>query len=124
MNLRAAVLSGDAGAEKRRLDELRGASAAVLDFVLFLGEGQFQDFWMPYATHMLVHAVTVSLRCAVETVDVGSRMEDVGRLERVIRHIQFARDMWDWDVSFTPLLIPTRLTLPCPDRRLHPRTLL
>lgn len=107
VNLRAAILSDDTLQEKTRLEELRQASTAVLDYICFLGQSQFQDFWMPYATHLLVHAVTVSLRCAVETSNVEQRMASVSTLERFIAHIQHARDNYDWDVSshFSTLLI-------------------
>lgn len=99
VNLRAAILSDDTLQEKTRLEELRQASTAVLDYICFLGQSQFQDFWMPYATHLLVHAVTVSLRCAVETSNVEQRMASVSTLERFIAHIQHARDNYDWDIA-------------------------
>ncbi|KAF2240572.1 C6 transcription factor-like protein [Trematosphaeria pertusa] len=99
VTLRSAILEGDTDLERNRLDELRAASEAVLDFVLYLGEYHFLDFWLPYATHLLVHAVTVSLRCTVETQDVEVRKASVSRLERVIAHIQHARDHYDWDIA-------------------------
>ena len=71
----------------------------MLDFLLSLGELQFQDFWLPYVTHLLVHAITVSLRCTVETQDPETRNTSVNRLQRVIAHIQFARDNYDWDLA-------------------------
>lgn len=97
--LRAAVLLGDVNLEKARLDELRASSSAVLDFVLYLGESQFQDFWLPYATHMLVLAVMVSLRCTVETQDSEARNVSISRLERVMGHIQHAHENYDWDIA-------------------------
>jgi hypothetical protein len=100
VTLRAAILEGDTALGQQRLDELRAASSEVLDFVLSLVEHNFLDFWFPYATQLLVHAVTVGLRCAVETKDERVRNECVGRLERVIGHIKWARDQYDWDVSF------------------------
>jgi hypothetical protein len=63
VTLRAAVLEGETQLKETRLEELRTTSSAVLDFVLSLVEHNFLDFWLPYATHMLVQAVTVSLRC-------------------------------------------------------------
>jgi hypothetical protein len=54
---------------------------------------------MPYATHLLVHAVTVSLRCAVETKEVDIRRKSVVRLEKVMAHIKETKDESDWDVS-------------------------
>lgn len=97
--LRAAILVGDRNLESTRLAELRASSSAVLDLILFLGESQFQDFWFPYATHLLVHAVTVSLRCTVETQDMEIRSASISRLERFISHIQFAYDNYDWDIA-------------------------
>jgi hypothetical protein len=97
--LRAAVLVGDRNLEMTRLDELRESSSAVLDLILYLGESQFQDFWFPYATHLLVQAVTVSLRCAVETKDREIRNASTSRLERFLAHIQHAYDNYDWDIA-------------------------
>ncbi|PSN64733.1 C6 transcription factor-like protein [Corynespora cassiicola Philippines] len=97
--LRAAILLGDKTLESTRLKELRTASSAVLDFVLSLGESQFYDFWFPYATHLLVQAVTVSLRCTVESQDTEMRNENIKRLEHVIAHIQYAYDNYDWDIA-------------------------
>jgi hypothetical protein len=97
--LRAAVLLGDSKLEKTRLDELRVASSTVLDFVLSLEESQFQDFWLPYATYLLVLAVQVSLRCTVEAQDVETRNSSITRLERVMTHIQHAHDNYDWDIA-------------------------
>ncbi|KAF2635810.1 hypothetical protein P280DRAFT_493500 [Massarina eburnea CBS 473.64] len=102
VTLRVAILEGDSGLEKRRLDELRAASSAVLEFVLWLRQSQFLDFWLPYATHLLVHAVTVSLRCSVEIDNVEVRNASVSQLQRVMEHIRHARDSYDWDVR-TPL---------------------
>lgn len=96
---RSAVLDGDSSLGRDRMDQLRIASSAVLDFILTLGSIQFQDFWLPYATHLLVHAITVSLRCTVETQDPEIRNASVLRLERVIAHIQYARDNYDWDIA-------------------------
>ncbi|KAF1832417.1 hypothetical protein BDW02DRAFT_649158 [Decorospora gaudefroyi] len=96
---RAAVLDGDGSIGRNRMDQLRIASSAVLDFILAMGEAQFLDFWLPYATHLLVHAITVSLRCTVETQDHETRNSSVARLERVIAHIQHARDNYDWDLA-------------------------
>ncbi|RAR11950.1 C6 transcription factor-like protein [Stemphylium lycopersici] len=96
---RAAVLDGDGSIKRSRMDQLRIASSAVLDFILTMGETQFFDFWLPYATHLLVHAITVSLRCTVETQDSETRNSSVSRLERVIAHIQHARDNYDWDIA-------------------------
>jgi hypothetical protein len=110
VNLRAAILASEPELEKTRLDELRQASTAILDYICFLGQSQFQDFWLPYATHLLVHAVTVSLRCAVETQDVEQRMASVLTLERFITHIQHARDNYDWDVR--PVHNPFPVAMP------------
>ncbi|KAF2195042.1 C6 transcription factor-like protein [Zopfia rhizophila CBS 207.26] len=100
--LRAAVLMGNtagAGSHNDRLDDLRASSSAVLDFVLFLRESQFQDFWLPYAAHLLVLAVMVSLRCTVEAQSTDIRSASISRLERLIAHIQFASDNYDWDIA-------------------------
>jgi hypothetical protein len=99
VTLRAAVLEGDSSLGRDRISQLRTASSAVLDFTLSLGESQFQDFWLPYVTHLLVHAITVSLRCTVETQDPEIRNTSVSRLQRVIAHIQYARDNYDWDIA-------------------------
>ena len=99
VTLRSAVLEGDSTLGRDRIYQLRAASSAVLDFLLSLGELQFQDFWLPYVTHLLVHAITVSLRCTVETQDPETRNTSINRLQRVIAHIQFARDNYDWDLA-------------------------
>ncbi|KAF1939588.1 hypothetical protein EJ02DRAFT_456791 [Clathrospora elynae] len=96
---RAAVLDGDGSIGRNRMDQLRIASSAVLDFVLTLGQTQFLDFWLPYATHLLVHAITVSLRCTVETQDPEIRNTSVSRLECVIAHIRYAHDNYSWDIA-------------------------
>ncbi|KAL6707867.1 hypothetical protein ACN47E_003767 [Coniothyrium glycines] len=96
---RSAVLDGDGDLGRDRVEQLRTVSSAVLEFMLSLGEAQFQDFWLPYATHLLVHAITVSLRCTVETQDAEIRNASVTRLESVIAHFQRARDNYDWDIA-------------------------
>ena len=96
---RAAVLDSNSNQGRDRLDQLRIASSAVLDFILSLGEVQFLDFWLPHATHLLVHAITVSLRCTVETQDPEIRNTSISRLERVIAHLQHARDNYEWDLA-------------------------
>ncbi|KAH7115280.1 fungal-specific transcription factor domain-containing protein [Dendryphion nanum] len=97
--LRAAVLMHDPSLETTRLAELDTASAAVLDFILSLGDSQFHDFWVPYATHLLVLAVNVSLRCTVDAQDARVRNASITRLERVVKHIQHAHDNFDWDIA-------------------------
>ncbi|KAF2134463.1 C6 transcription factor-like protein [Dothidotthia symphoricarpi CBS 119687] len=99
LTFRSAVLDRDPNLGRDRAEQLRIASSSVLDFILSLGEPQFQDFWLPYATQLLVHAVTVSLRCTVETQDHGIRNTSVLRLEQVMTHIQYARDNFDWDIA-------------------------
>ncbi|RMZ72059.1 c6 transcription factor [Pyrenophora seminiperda CCB06] len=96
---RAAVLDGDGSIGRNRMDQLRIASSAVLDFILTMRETQFLDFWLPYATHLLVHAITVSLRCTVETQDPEIRNTSVARLESLIAHIKHARDNYEWDIA-------------------------
>jgi hypothetical protein len=96
---RSAILDGDSSLGRARMEQLRIASSAVLDYILSLGEPQFQDFWLPYATQILVHAITVSLRCTVETQDSEIRNASVSRLQRVVAHMQHARDNYDWDIA-------------------------
>ncbi|KAF3052122.1 hypothetical protein E8E11_011017 [Didymella keratinophila] len=103
VTLRSAVLEGDSTLGRDRMHQLRTSSSAVLDFLLSLGELQFQDFWLPYVTHLLVHAITVSLRCTVETTDPEVRNTSINRLQRVIAHIQFARDNYGWDLAIYSL---------------------
>ncbi|KAF2269075.1 C6 transcription factor-like protein [Lojkania enalia] len=97
--LRVAILKGDHDLQSVRLGELSVSSAAVLDFVLFFGQSQFNDFWFAYAGHMLVQATMVSLRCTVEAKDLKDRHVSIARLERVMAHIQSARDDYDWDIA-------------------------
>ncbi|ORX94418.1 C6 transcription factor-like protein [Clohesyomyces aquaticus] len=97
--LRVAVLKDDVESRSARLDELRTSSAAVLDFVLWLGESQFLDFWLPYAAHLLVLATMVDLRCLIEAPSHEIRSTSISRLERFITHIQSARDEHDWDIA-------------------------
>ena len=97
--LRASILLNDTDLERIRLDELTTSSSHVLEFILYLGGNQFQDFWLPYATHLLVHAVTVSMRCTVETQNAEIRNTSISRLERFITHIQSAYDNHDWDIA-------------------------
>ncbi|KAF2025408.1 C6 transcription factor-like protein [Setomelanomma holmii] len=99
ITFRSAILKGDSTLGRARMDQLRIASSAVLDFILSLGDSQFQDFWLPYATQILVHAITVSLRCTVETQDPEIRNTCVARLQRTIAHMQHARDTYDWDIA-------------------------
>jgi hypothetical protein len=103
VTFRSAILDGDSSLGRARMSQLRIASSAVLDYILSLGEPQFQDFWLPYATQILVHAITVSLRCTVETQDAEIRNTSVTRLQRVIAHMQFARDNYDWDIAIYAL---------------------
>ncbi|KAH7080662.1 C6 transcription factor-like protein [Paraphoma chrysanthemicola] len=99
ITFRSAILEGDSILGRARMDQLRIASSAVLDYILSLGDAQFQDFWLPYATQILVHAITVSLRCTVETQDPEVRNTSVARLQRVVAHMQHARDNDDWDIA-------------------------
>ncbi|KAF1916401.1 C6 transcription factor-like protein [Ampelomyces quisqualis] len=103
VTFRSAILDGDSSLGRARMSQLRIASSAVLDYILSLGEPQFQDFWLPYATQIFVHAITVSLRCTVETEDAEIRNTSVSRLQRVIAHMQFARDNYDWDIAIYAL---------------------
>jgi hypothetical protein len=103
ITFRSAILDGDSSLGRARMEQLRIASSAVLDYILTLGESQFQDFWLPYATQILVHAITVSLRCTVETQDPEARNTSVARLQRVIAHIQHARDNYEWDIAIYAL---------------------
>lgn len=99
ISFRAAMIEGAANQVLERMDQLRIASSAVLEFILSLEESQFCGFWLPYATQILVHAITVSLRCTVETQDPEIRNASVLQLERVIAHIQNAHDNYDWDIA-------------------------
>jgi hypothetical protein len=103
ITFRSAILDGDSSLGRARMEQLRIASSAVLDYMLTLGESQFYDFWLPYATQILVHAITVSLRCTVETQDPEVRNTSVSRLQRVIAHMQHARDNYEWDIAIYAL---------------------
>ncbi|KAF2819533.1 hypothetical protein CC86DRAFT_362382 [Ophiobolus disseminans] len=103
ITFRSAILDGDSALGRARMEQLRSASSAVLDYILSLGESQFHDFWLPYATQVLVHAITVSLRCTVETQDPDVRNTAVSRLQRVVAHMQHARDSYEWDIAIYAL---------------------
>jgi hypothetical protein len=90
---------GDTDLEKTRLQELQASSSSVLDFVLFLGEAQFHDFWLPFVAHMLIVSVMVSLRCAVEAQFENIKHDSFTRLQRVMAHIQHAYENYDWDIA-------------------------
>ncbi|KAF2739542.1 C6 transcription factor-like protein [Polyplosphaeria fusca] len=97
--LRASILLRDPDLQTARMDDLCASTVAVIDFVLFLGEYQFLDFWLPYAAHLLVLAVSVSLRCAVEARNVEERNSSISRLERLMSHLERAREDHDWDIA-------------------------
>ncbi|PVI02190.1 hypothetical protein DM02DRAFT_313408 [Periconia macrospinosa] len=99
VTLRAAVVGGDVARKKAGLGELHGAAKGVLEFVLKLGQSEFTDFWFPYVTHLLVQALTVSLRCTLETEPLEARQASISMLQRVLDHIRHARDNFDWDVA-------------------------
>ncbi|CAI6335050.1 unnamed protein product [Periconia digitata] len=99
VTLRAAVVRGDVTRKLAGLRELHSAAKGVLEFILRLGQIEFRDFWFPYATHLLVQAVTVSLRCTLETESSEARQVSVSMLQRVLDHIRYARDTYDWDIA-------------------------
>jgi len=103
ITFRSAILDGNSSLGRARMDQLRTASSAVLEYILTLGESQFYDFWLPYATQILVHAITVSLRCTVETTDAEVRGLAVDRLQRVVAHMRHARDAYEWDIAIYAL---------------------
>lgn len=47
ITFRSAILDGNSALGRSRMEQLRLSSSAVLDFILSLGENQFQDFWLP-----------------------------------------------------------------------------
>lgn len=78
---------------------LKNAASDVVDFVISLTASQFQEFWMPYTSYLLVISATVLLRCTIESNDIGKKEACAAKLVGFRESLQTARDLFQWDLA-------------------------
>ncbi|RMX79182.1 hypothetical protein D0869_08489 [Hortaea werneckii] len=80
-------------AKNYRLAMLRDSALTLTLFVSELTETQMNEFWVSYATHLLVSSTTVLLRCTIESADINTKRRCTGELVKMIYRLQASH--WD-----------------------------
>lgn len=81
------------------LDMLKDATLEATHFITSLNEAQFQEFWMPYTSYLLVTSATILLRCTIESNDVDKKKACITQLVAFRDHLRTARDTLQWDLA-------------------------
>ncbi|KAI7342759.1 hypothetical protein KC354_g16099 [Hortaea werneckii] len=80
-------------AKNYRLAMLRDSALTLTLYVSELTETQMNEFWISYATHLLVSSTTVLLRCTIESADINTKQRCTGELVKMICRLQASH--WD-----------------------------
>ncbi|KAI7195460.1 hypothetical protein KC352_g20904 [Hortaea werneckii] len=72
---------------------LRDSALTLTLYVSELTETQLNEFWISYATHLLVSSTTVLLRCTIESADIETKRRCTGELVKMICKLQASH--WD-----------------------------
>lgn len=86
-------------ARQYHLAMLNDAALEATDFVTSLTEAQFQEFWMPYTSYLLVTSATILLRCTIESNDLVKKKACVTALVAFRNRLRTARDALQWDLA-------------------------
>ncbi|RMY85626.1 hypothetical protein D0864_07262 [Hortaea werneckii] len=89
----AIVASNNKEAKNYRLAMLRDSALTLTLYVSELTETQLNEFWISYATHLLVSSTTVLLRCTIESADIETKRRCTGELVKMICKLQASH--WD-----------------------------
>jgi hypothetical protein len=88
-----------AEARQYHLAMLKDAALEATTFITSLTEAQFQEFWMPYTSYLLVTSATILLRCTIESSDLDKKRACVTQLIAFRDRLRTARDMLQWDLA-------------------------
>ncbi|GAB1731986.1 hypothetical protein NU195Hw_g239t1 [Hortaea werneckii] len=80
-------------AKNYRLAMLRDSALTLTLYVSELTGTQMNEFWISYATHLLVSSTTVLLRCTIESADIKTKQRCTGELVKMICRLQASH--WD-----------------------------
>ncbi|KAI7235410.1 hypothetical protein KC343_g9505 [Hortaea werneckii] len=76
-----------------RLAMLRDSALTLTLYVSELTGTQMNEFWISYATHLLVSSTTVLLRCTIESAGINMKQRCTGELVKMICRLQASH--WD-----------------------------
>ncbi|KAJ9396058.1 transcriptional regulator family: Fungal Specific TF [Paecilomyces variotii] len=87
--------------EARRyyLSKCRKTAQAIINFVLSLNRTEIDAFWLPYSAYHFASAVTLILRCALETEDDNTARECVTSAKDLLDFLRAAKHNWNWDLG-------------------------
>ncbi|KAJ9194610.1 transcriptional regulator family: Fungal Specific TF [Paecilomyces variotii] len=87
--------------EARRyyLSQCRKTAQAIINFVLSLNRTEIDAFWLPYSAYHFASAVTLILRCALETEDDNTARECVTSAKDLLDFLRTAKHNWNWDLG-------------------------
>lgn len=86
-------------ARQYHLTMLKDAALEATIFITSLVETQFQEFWMPYTSYLLVTSATILLRCTIEINDLDKKKACVTQLVAFRARLRTARDALQWDLA-------------------------
>jgi hypothetical protein len=86
-------------ARQYHLTMLKDAALEATAFIISLTEAQFQEFWMPYTSFLLVTSATILLRCTIESSDLDKKKACVTQLIAFRDRLRRARDALQWDLA-------------------------
>ncbi|KAF1927942.1 uncharacterized protein M421DRAFT_5608 [Didymella exigua CBS 183.55] len=101
VSFKAVQEATDQPAEARQyhLAMLKDAALEATHFITSLTEAQFQEFWMPYTSYLLVTSATILLRCTIESNDLNKKKACVTQLVAFRERLRTARDALQWDLA-------------------------
>ncbi|KAI8942693.1 hypothetical protein NX059_000742 [Plenodomus lindquistii] len=90
--------SGSIEARQYRLANMREASCEVIDYITSLRETHLREFWLPYASYLLVTATTILLRCTIECSNLDTKKACIGKLVNFRNRLEDATKQ-GWDLA-------------------------
>ena len=79
------------------------AASEVVRFALSLQPSDLKGFWFPYNAHHFTSAVTLLLRCALQTRGTEVRRRCIGSARLLVDFLRRAKDEDNWDLAETCL---------------------
>lgn len=81
------------------LSNCQDAADHVVQFTLSLRPIEFRGFWLPHNSHHFTSAVTLLLRCALQTSNNETRQQCMKKARALMDFLRRAKDENDWDMA-------------------------
>jgi hypothetical protein len=81
----------------------QAAAEDIVKFVESLKTADLQGFWLPYNAQHFISAVTLLLRCALQTSHTDTRKQCMASARTLVNKLRHFSDVYKWDMAETVL---------------------